>query len=211
MNNRILLRLSLPIGIVMILGIVAIIQVQPRSASEAPETTRDREKTPVPESPALDPIAANPSAKTASGAPQTASGDSVAPDETDFPLPPENTERYWEERLFKLLNNDRLSDRELGQQLAAFAADSKASRPVRLDALRNALIYIDDAFYEQDIKPLALKTDLPQELYDTIFDDLTARDPALSLPVAKTVSSLRQHPMATVMGDWIAEMQAAGE
>jgi hypothetical protein len=211
MNNRILLRLSLPIGIVMIVGIVAIIQVQPRSVSESPETNRDRELPPVPENPALATIAANPSAKTASGAPQTASGDAVAPDETDFPLPPENTERYWEERLFKLLNNDRLSDRELGQQLAAFAADSKASRPVRLDALRNALIYIDDAFYEQDIKPLALKTDLTQELYDTIFDDLTARDPSLSLPVAKTVSSLRQHPMATVMGDWVAEMQAAGE
>lgn len=109
---------------------------------------------------------------------------------------PMTEEEIWRERLHTLLNNDTYSDRELGRELLKIVEDGTAPEVVRVHAMANSLNFTDDANYGEDVKPLALRTDLPETVNDVILDDLINRDPDVILPVAREFAKLPRHPLA---------------
>ena len=78
-------------------------------------------------------------------------------------------EEIWKDRLQTLLRNDSYSDRELGRQLLSMVQDQQAPDWVRAHAMTNALNFMDDEYYGQDVKPLAFRTDLPEVVNDAIL------------------------------------------
>lgn len=118
-------------------------------------------------------------------------------------------DEVWKERLHGLLNNDTWSDRELGGQLLKIVGDEKAPDWVRVHAMANALNFTDDANYDDDVKPLALRTDLPEEVNDVILEDLFNRDPLEILPVAREFAAMGQHPLAGAIEEFVKSVEEA--
>lgn len=120
-------------------------------------------------------------------------------------------EEVWKERLLSLLRNDTLSDRELGRQLLSMVKDEQAPDWVRAHAMTNALNFLDDEHYGEDVKPLAFRADLPEVVYDAILDDLINRDPAIILPVAREFAAVAQHPLAGAIEEFVKSVDNANE
>lgn len=113
----------------------------------------------------------------------------------------------WKRRLHGLLNNDTWSDRELGMQLLKIVEDEKAPDWVRGHAMANALNFTDDGNYGEDVKPLALRTDLPEVVNDVILEDLIIRDPLEILPVAREFAAMGQHPLAGAIEAFVQSLE----
>ena len=116
-------------------------------------------------------------------------------------------DEVWKERLHGLLNNDIWSDRELGVQLLKIVEDEKAPDWVRVHAMANALNFTDDENYGEDVKPLALRTDLPEVVNDVILEDLITRDPPGILPVAREFAAIAQHPLAGAIEEFVKSVE----
>lgn len=116
-------------------------------------------------------------------------------------------DEVWKQRLHGLLNNDTWSDRELGGQLLKIVEDEKAPDWVRVHAMANALNFTDDENYGEDVKPLALRTDLPEVVNDVILEDLITRDPTGILPVAREFAAMGQHPLAGAIEEFVKSVE----
>ncbi|MBL9153584.1 MAG: hypothetical protein JNK37_13905 [Verrucomicrobiales bacterium] len=148
-------------------------------------------------------------AKPAEAPPATAD---AAPEPEPAAASQATTDEIWTERLSSLLNNDSYSDLELGNKLAAIAADGNVPEWARAQAMANALLFTDDANYERDMKLLALRTDLPETVNDVVLDDLINRDPEVILPVARQFVAAPGHPLAGAIEEFVksVEEQIAG-
>lgn len=127
--------------------------------------------------------------------------------ESDAPKPV-SADEVWRERLQGLLANDTLSDRELGKELLKMVADERAPEPVRVRAMANSLNFIDDENYAEDVKPLAIRQDLPETVNDVIFDDLINRDPVKILPVAREFVAVGNHPLSGAIDEFVKSFEA---
>ncbi len=166
-------------------------------------------------SPDAEPIAAP--AETASGMVTLAGDESeiefaATPEEEgaiilDADSTPEQVALYWDDQLSNLLDNDEMSDRELGKRLMELATRAEAPLTTRLDAFRNALVFADDENYDADIKPLALRTDLPESFNDEILEDILNRDPEIILPVARQIAATSSHPLAGAVDEYVKSIE----
>ncbi len=118
-------------------------------------------------------------------------------------------DEVWKERLLDLLRDDTYSDLELGRQLLSVVADPQAPDWARAHAMTNALNFTDDENYGAEVKPLALRTDLPEVVNDAILEDLINRDPAAILPVAREFAAAAQHPLAGAIDAFVKEAEKA--
>jgi hypothetical protein len=134
---------------------------------------------------------------------QGGGGVPVSPETKDEAVLTED--EVWKERLLELLRNDTYSDRELGRQLLKIVEDVQAPDQVRAHAMANALNYTEDENYGEDVKPLALRTDLPEVVNDAILEDLINRDRTAILPVAREFAALTQHPLAGAIEAFVKE------
>ena len=116
-------------------------------------------------------------------------------------------DEVWRRRLHGLLNNETWSDRELGLQLLKIVGDEKAPDWVRGHAMANVLNFTDDGNYGEDVKPLALRTDLPEVVNDIILEDLIIRDPLEILPVAREFAAMGQHPLAGAIEAFVKSLE----
>lgn len=118
-------------------------------------------------------------------------------------------DQRWKGRLLELLRNDTYSDRELGQQLLKIVEDRQAPDWARAHAMANALNFTDDENYGADVKPLALRTDLPEVVNDVILEDLINRDPAGILSVARELAATSQHPLAGAIEEFVRDVEGS--
>lgn len=114
-----------------------------------------------------------------------------------------SSEEFWQESLTKIVNNDNLSDHELGKKLVTFASDPQAPEWARVEAMMDALAFTDDENYNQDIRPLAIRADLPESINDVILEDLLVRSPLSVLPAAREIASISGHPLADVSEEFV--------
>lgn len=117
----------------------------------------------------------------------------------------------WKSRLLDLLNNDTLSDRELGRQLLKMAENTEAPDWLRAHAMTNALNFLDDEHYEEDVKPIVSRPDLPEVVNDAVLDDLINRDPAGILPVARELAAIAGHPLAGAIDGFVKSVETGTE
>lgn len=136
---------------------------------------------------------------------QGGGGVPVSPETPDEAVLTED--EVWKERLLELLRNDTYSDRELGRQLLKIVEDAQVPDQIRAHAMANALNFTDDENYGEDIKPLALRTDLPEVVNDAILEDLINRDRTAILPVAREFAALAQHPLAGAIEAFVKEVE----
>ena len=115
----------------------------------------------------------------------------------------------WQAHLTELLNNDHLPDRQLGQKLASIASDAQTPIEARVNAITQALVFTDDGDYDQDIKQLAVRADLPESVHTVILDDLMYRDPAAILPAAREIASTSGHPLSGAVGELVKSIEEA--
>ena len=115
----------------------------------------------------------------------------------------------WRAHLAELLNNDHLPDRELGQKLATIASDTQTPVGARVNAITQALVFTDDDDYDQDMKQLAVRVDLPESVHTVILDDLMHRDPAAILPAAREIASTSGHPLSGAVGELVKSIEEA--
>ena len=115
----------------------------------------------------------------------------------------------WRAHLAELLNNDHLPDRELGQKLATIASDAQTPVGARVNAITQALVFTDDDDYDQDMKQLAVRADLPESVHTVILDDLMHRDPAAILPAAREIASTSGHPLSGAVGELVKSIEEA--
>ena len=116
---------------------------------------------------------------------------------------------FWRAHLAELLNNDHLPDRELGQKLATIASDTQTPVGARVNAITQALVFTDDDDYDQDMKQLAVRADLPESVHTVILDDLMHRDPAAILPAAREIASTSGHPLSGAVGELVKSIEEA--
>ena len=116
---------------------------------------------------------------------------------------------FWRAHLAELLNNDHLPDRELGQKLATIASDAQTPVGARVNAITQALVFTDDDDYDQDMKQLAVRADLPESVHTVILDDLMHRDPAAILPAAREIASTSGHPLSGAVGELVKSIEEA--
>jgi hypothetical protein len=116
---------------------------------------------------------------------------------------------FWRAHLAELLNNDHLPDRELGQKLATIASDTQTPVGARVNAITQALVFTDDDDYDQDMKKLAVRADLPESVHTVILDDLMHRDPAAILPAAREIASTSGHPLSGAVGELVKSIEEA--
>lgn len=116
---------------------------------------------------------------------------------------------FWRAHLAELLNNDHLPDRELGQKLATIASDTQTPVGARVNAITQALVFTDDDDYDQDMKQLAVRVDLPESVHTVILDDLMHRDPAAILPAAREIASTSGHPLSGAVGELVKSIEEA--
>ena len=116
---------------------------------------------------------------------------------------------FWRAHLAELLNNDHLPDRELGQKLATIASDTQTPVGARVNAITQALVFTDDDNYDQDMKQLAVRVDLPESVHTVILDDLMHRDPAAILPAAREIASTSGHPLSGAVGELVKSIEEA--
>lgn len=114
-----------------------------------------------------------------------------------------HSEEFWQQGLSEVHNNDNLPDRELGKKLITVASNPKAPEWARLEAMMDALVFTDDENYDQDIKPLAIRKDLPESLNDVILEDLLNRSPLSVLPAARHIANTSGHPLAGVFDEFV--------
>jgi|GEM_PF-2213582 len=126
------------------------------------------------------------------------------PDEADL-----TEDEAWKERLLDLLRDDSYSDLELGRQLLTIVSDQQAPDWARAHAMTNALNFTDDENYGAEVKPLALRTDLPEVVNDAILEDLINRDPVVILPVAREFAAVAEHPLAGAIDAFVKEAEKA--
>lgn len=112
-------------------------------------------------------------------------------------------EEFWSEHLSELQGDDSLSDRELGKKLTHVALNPQAPEWVRVEAMVDALVFTDDENYNQDIKPLAIRTNLPESINDVILEDLLIRPPCSVLPAAREIAKLSGHPLAEIFDEFV--------
>ena len=115
----------------------------------------------------------------------------------------------WRAHLAELLNNDHLPDRELGQKLATIASDTQTPVGARVNAITQALVFTDDDNYDQDMKQLAVRADLPESVHTVILDDLMHRDPAAILPAAREIAGTSGHPLSGAVGELVKSIEGA--
>ena len=115
----------------------------------------------------------------------------------------------WRAHLAELLNNDHLPDRELGQKLATIASDTQTPVGARVNAITQALVFTDDDDYDQDMKQLAVRVDLPESVHTVILDDLMHRDPAAILPAAREIAGTSGHPLSGAVGELVKSIEEA--
>jgi len=99
--------------------------------------------------------------------------------------------------------NDKLPDHELGKRLVTFASDPQAPEWARVEAMMDALAFTDDENYNQNIRPLAVRADLPESINDVILEDLLVRSPLSVLPAACEIASTSGHPLADVSEEFV--------
>ena len=116
---------------------------------------------------------------------------------------------FWRAHLAELLNNDHLPDRELGQKLATIASDAQTPVGARVNAITQALVFTDDDDYDQDMKQLAVRVDLPESVHTVILDDLMHRDPAAILPAAREIAGTSGHPLSGAVGELVKSIEEA--
>lgn len=116
---------------------------------------------------------------------------------------------FWRAHLADLLNNDHLPDRELGQKLATIASDTQTPVGARVNAITQALVFTDDDNYDQDMKQLAVRADLPESVHTVILDDLMHRDPAAILPAAREIAGTSGHPLSGAVGELVKSIEEA--
>ena len=116
---------------------------------------------------------------------------------------------FWRAHLAELLNNDHLPDRELGQKLATIASDTQTPVGARVNAITQALVFTDDDNYDQDMKQLAVRADLPESVHTVILDDLMHRDPAAILPAAREIAGTSGHPLSGAVGELVKSIEEA--
>ena len=116
---------------------------------------------------------------------------------------------FWRAHLAELLNNDHLPDRELGQKLATIASDAQTPVGARVNAITQALVFTDDDNYDQDMKQLAVRADLPESVHTVILDDLMHRDPAAILPAAREIAGTSGHPLSGAVGELVKSIEEA--
>ena len=116
---------------------------------------------------------------------------------------------FWRAHLAELLNNDHLPDRELGQKLATIASDAQTPVGARVNAITQALVFTDDDNYDQDMKQLAVRADLPESVHTVILDDLMHRNPAAILPAAREIAGTSGHPLSGAVGELVKSIEEA--
>jgi hypothetical protein len=116
---------------------------------------------------------------------------------------------FWRAHLAELLNNDHLPDRELGQKLATIASDTQTPVGARVNAITQALVFTDEDNYDQDMKQLAVRADLPESVHTVILDDLMHRDPAAILPAAREIAGTSGHPLSGAVGELVKSIEGA--
>jgi hypothetical protein len=117
---------------------------------------------------------------------------------------PRNTsEEFWSELLLEVQTNEEFNDRETGSKLITIASNPKAPESIRKEAIADALVFIDDENYEHDIKPLAIRTDLPDTMHNIILDDLLNRPQPTALPLARYIASTNGHVLAEVLDEYV--------
>lgn len=201
MTPRFLVILAAALVIVTLAGLFGLRQV---GSPVAPEESPDAEPAAAP-------------AETATGMVTLAGDESeiefaATPEEEgtiilDANSTPEQVAMYWDDQLSNLLDNDEMSDRDLGRRLTELATRAEAPLDIRLDAFRNALVFADDENYDVDIKPLALRTDLPESFNDEILEDILNRDPEIILPVARQIAATSGHPLAAAVDEFVKSIE----
>jgi hypothetical protein len=121
--------------------------------------------------------------------------------------PATSGEQLWKERLAALLTSESHDDRELGRQLLGIAATEDAPGKTRASAMANALNFADDASYPEDVMPVALRPDLPEVVHDVILEDLLARDPRMTAPVARRIAAVPGHPLAGALTGFLESLR----
>lgn len=194
-----LLFISVPVALITIASIMLTNQnkPQPVPTAAAPASPTAPQAKEAPAAATLLPPASAPAALEGEPAPATADASAAL------------TEDFWKDQLSELLNNDTLPDRDLGKKLLTVASNPKAPEWARVDAMTNALVFTDDENYAQDIKPYAIRFDLPESLNDVILDDLINRDPAAILPVAREFAAMSGHPLSGAIDDFVKSIEEA--
>ena len=111
------------------------------------------------------------------------------PDPAEDPL--------WDARIRSALTSSDLNMRQKSQQLLDLASVSSGGASVeqRLEALDHGLNLLDDEDYDEDALRLALRSDLPAELGESILTDLHGRDPELLVGTCQKIAALQNHPL----------------
>jgi hypothetical protein len=122
-----------------------------------------------------------------------------------------SADEVWKERLQGLLTNDTLSDRELGKELLNIVAEERAPESIRVRAMANSLNFVDDENYAEDVKPFAIRQDLPETVNDVILEDLINRDPVKILPTAREFVAVGNHPLSGAIDEFVKSFEAPEE
>jgi hypothetical protein len=103
----------------------------------------------------------------------------------------------WDANVRTTLTRSDLSLRQKSQQLLDLAAADNPSATVdqRLEALDHGLNLLDDEDYDEDALRLALRSDLPAELGESILTDLHGRAPELLVGTCRKIAALEDHPL----------------
>ncbi len=202
MNTKTLLSLLAAIVLITLAGILGLNYFGAKDApSSAPEPAPTA-AAPEPEKPSV-PMTAR--EKEDGEVLVDASSDAEEMEEANQSSSPDS-EFYWDDKLTNLLENDQLSDRQLGKQLTQLANDTKAPLEIRTDAFRNALVFTDDENFATDLLPIAIRTDLPESFNDEILEDLYNRDPEIVLPVIRQIAGVPGHPLAGALDEYAGEL-----
>ena len=176
------LFLLITIAAVAVLGAVMIFDKSSSSSS------------PVPNSSTIPPTASTPSSPqvAASGAPSTATTPNAGttPNISVAPPPTEKLEP-WEKDLDAALD-DNLSDEQSVQKILAlypnFPEDGK------IEAVEYLVDLVEDKDYAQ-IEPLLYDPKAPEEVLETLMDDLYGREEYVQLPAMLKIMQNPSHPL----------------
>jgi hypothetical protein len=141
---------------------------------------------------AMPPVGDN--ASDATIVPESSDQDASVVDQPD-PDPVEDP--LWDARIRSALTSSDLNLRQKSQQLLDLASvgSGGASVEQRLEALDHGLNLLDDEDYDEDALRLALRSDLPAELGESILIDLHGRDPELLVGTCQKIAALQNHPL----------------
>ncbi len=194
MNQRFLFTLIGALLLVTIGGMIALNHLGPQEPEQA--TAMEGGGQPVATT-----MAGNPETGVTGQQPtETVTNEPMAEPAPDGPeLPREE----WDNQIADLLTDTTIEHREAGQKLAAIAAQNNAPEEVRIDAIQHALNLIGDEEYMEDMMNLAVRSDIPEEMQEIIFSDLHNRPQEVSVPVAKEIARVKDHPLALEAKDFV--------